>query len=146
MRRFPVAGPFLTVGALLLLLLTGCGKEAGPTPKQGGEPGPDALPVKLDALSVDQCYLNPRSQLPKGCEKYVTEVGNVPGTVRKRAAGADAQLAAQADALEKAVGTFRSAGCTTVATPGGPCTQALDDIAAAVTSLKQRISALPTTG
>jgi len=92
--RFPVA----IGGALLVMVLSGCGNEAGPTPKQGGEPGPDALPTKLDALTVDQCYASPRTQLPKGCEKYVTEVGNVPGTARKRAADRDPRLAAEAEA------------------------------------------------
>ena len=62
MRRFPVA----VGGALLVLVLSGCGTEAGPTPKQGGEPGPDALPTKLAALTVDQCYASPRTQLPEG--------------------------------------------------------------------------------
>jgi len=74
-RRFPVA----IGGALLVLVLSGCGNEAGPAPKRGGEPGPDALPTKLTALTVDQCYASPRTQLPKGCEKYVTELGSVPG-------------------------------------------------------------------
>ncbi|WP_329056583.1 hypothetical protein OG738_06090 [Amycolatopsis sp. NBC_01488] len=132
-------------GALLVLVLSGCGNEAGPTPKQGGEPGPDALPVKLDALTADQCYASPRTQLPKGCEKYVTEVANVPGTARKRANDRDPQLVAEADKLEQAVGEFRGAGCTTVPDPGGPCTQALVDVAGALGSLKKQVAAEPTT-
>jgi hypothetical protein len=141
-RRFPVA----VGGALLVLVLSGCGNEAGPTPKQGGEPGPDALPTKLDALTVDQCYASPRTQLPKGCEKYVTEIGNLPGTARKRAGDNDPQLVTEADALERAVKSFRSAGCTTVPAAGGPCTQALVDIAAALSGLKKQVDARPTTG
>ncbi len=141
-RRFPVA----VGGALLALVLSGCGGEAGPTPKQGGEPGPDALPTKLDALTVDQCYASPRTQLPKGCEKYVTEVGNVPGAARKRAGDDDPRLVAEAGKLELAVGAFRGAGCTTVPDPGGPCTQALVDIAAALAGLKSQVAARPTTG
>ncbi|SFW42587.1 hypothetical protein [Amycolatopsis australiensis] len=141
MRRFPVA----VGGALLVLVLSGCGNEAGPTPKQGGEPGPDALPTKLDALTVDQCYASPRTQLPKGCEKYVTEVGNVPGAARKRANDRDPRLVAEADKLQTAVGEFRGAGCTTVPDAGGPCTQALVDIAAALSGLKKQVDAEPTT-
>jgi hypothetical protein len=133
-------------GALLVLVLSGCGNEAGPTPKQGGEPGPDALPTKLDALTADQCYASPRTQLPKGCEKYVTEVANVPGTARKRAGDDDPQLVTEAGRLEQAVGAFRGAGCTTVPDPGGPCTQALVDVAAALSGLKKQVDARPTTG
>ncbi len=142
MVRFPVA----VGGALLVLLLSGCGSEAGPTPKQGGEPGPDALPTKLDALTADQCYASPRTQLPKGCEKYVTELGSVPGSARKRAGDKDPQLVTEAAGLERAVGVFRSTGCTTVADPGGPCTQALVDIAAALSGLKKQVDARPTEG
>jgi hypothetical protein len=141
-RRFPVA----IGGALLVLVLSGCGNEAGPAPKRGGEPGPDALPTKLTALTVDQCYASPRTQLPKGCEKYVTELGSVPGAARKRAGDGDPQLVTQAGALERAIGAFRGAGCTTVADPGGPCTQALVDIAAALSGLKKQVDARPTTG
>ncbi len=133
-------------GTLLVLVLSGCGNEAGPTPKQGGEPGPDALPTKLDALTVDQCYASPRTQLPKGCEKYVTEVGNVPGSARKRADDRDPQLVAEADKLDQAVKSFRGAGCTTVPDPGGPCTQALVDIAGALADLKKQVAARPTSG
>ncbi|GAB3154525.1 hypothetical protein GCM10027258_58450 [Amycolatopsis stemonae] len=142
MRRFPVA----VGGTLLVLVLSGCGTEAGPTPKQGGEPGPDALPTKLDALTVDQCYASPRTQLPKGCEKYVTEVGNVPGSARKRADDRDPQLVADADQLDRAVKAFRGASCTTVPEPGGSCTQALVDIAAALSDLKKQVAARPTSG
>ncbi|WP_439386475.1 hypothetical protein [Amycolatopsis lexingtonensis] len=133
-------------GAVLVLVLSGCGSEAGPTPKQGGEPGPDALPTKLDALTADQCYASPRTQLPKGCEKYVTEVGNVPGAARKRADDRDPQLVAEADRLDTAVKAFRSAGCTTVPDAGGPCTQALVDVAAALSGLKKQVDARPTSG
>ena len=142
MSRFPVA----VGGALLVLVLSGCGTEAGPTPKQGGEPGPDALPTKLAALTVDQCYASPRTQLPKGCEKYVTEVANVPGSARKRADDRDPQLVAEADKLDTAVKAFRGAGCTTVPDAGGPCTQALVDVAAALSGLKKQVDARPTTG
>ena len=133
-------------GAVLVLVVSGCGKEAGPTPKRGGEPSPDALPTKLDALTVDQCYASPRTQLPKGCEKYVTEVGNVPGAARKRADDRDPQLVAEAGKLDQAVGEFRSAGCTSVPAAGGPCSQALVDIAAALSALKKQVDARPTSG
>jgi hypothetical protein len=139
--------PVAVGGALLVLVLSGCGNEAGPAPKrQGGEPGPDALPTKLAALTVDQCYASPRTQLPKGCEKYVTEVANVPGAARKRANDRDPQLVAEAGRLEQGVGEFRGAGCTTVPAAGGPCSQALVDIAAALSDLKKQVDARPTSG
>ena len=42
--------------------------------------------------------------------------------------------------------SFRSAGCTTVPAAGGPCTQALVDVAAALSGLKKQVDARPTTG
>ena len=102
--------------------------------------------MKLDALSVDQCYLNPRTQTPKGCEKFVTELGGTAGSVRERAKGSNKPLIAQADALDHAVAAYRGSSCSTVTTPGGPCTQALSDIASAVTAIKQLVKGQATTG
>jgi hypothetical protein len=140
-RKFPVAV------AALLLLLTACGHEGEVTPGQSGQQfSPDALPVKLDALSTDQCYLNPRTQTPKGCEKYVTELGGTAGAVRQRGGGTSKPLNAEADALDHAVAAYRSASCSTVTTPGGPCTDALSDIANAVSAIKQLVKTQATPG
>jgi hypothetical protein len=129
------------------LVLSGCnGQEAGPKPKQGGAPGPDALPIKLSALTADECYLNPATQLPKGCEKYVTELSNTAGQARKRAGDTDPQLSAQSDALTKAVSAFRSSSCTTEAKTGGPCTQALTDIASSLTAIQNLVKKQATPG
>ncbi|GAA4549125.1 hypothetical protein [Amycolatopsis samaneae] len=131
--------------AALLLVLGGCSREAGPTPKAGGQAGPDSLPIKLDALTTDQCFLSPAAQVPSGCEKYVTQLDGT-GRVIQQQAGTDRPLADQATALSRGITAFRSAGCTTVATPGGPCTTALTDIAAAVTKIKDLVAQRPTTG
>jgi hypothetical protein len=132
---------------VLVLSLAGCGTEAGPAPRPPAqEPGPDALPTKLGALSADQCYLSPQTQLPKGCEKFVTELGGTAGTVRKRAGSTDKALAAQADALDRGITSYRGTGCSSVPTPGGPCTQALVDISAALKTIKLLVSAPAKTG
>ncbi|WP_116204253.1 hypothetical protein [Amycolatopsis circi] len=135
---------------VLALVLTGCSTEAGPKARPGaGDPGPDALPTKLDALSADACFTGPQTQLPKGCEKYVTEVGNTAGSVHKLAKAGktvNQPLDRDATALDQAVGAFRQAGCTTVPTPGGACTQALVSISAALTEAKQKVNQLATTG
>ncbi|MGW4483553.1 hypothetical protein ACWEOE_06910 [Amycolatopsis sp. NPDC004368] len=137
-------------GVLLTLTLAGCGSEAGPTPGPNpGTPGPDALPIKLDALSADACYTSPQTQLPKGCEKYVTEVSGTAGAVHARAAAGktvDVALEHAAAALDQGVGAFRGAGCTTVPTAGGPCTQALITISGALTSVKTLVNQQATTG
>lgn len=137
-------------GVLLSLVLTGCGSEAGPTPGPNpGSPGPDALPIKLDALSADACYTTPQTQLPKGCEKFVTEVGGTAAAVHQRAAAGktvDVALDHAAAALDQGVSAFRGAGCTTVPTAGGPCTQALITISGALTSVKKLVSQQATTG
>lgn len=127
----------------LLFMLTACGREAGPKPKAPApEPGPDALPTKLIALSVDQCFVAPKVEAPKGCEKYVTEVGNTTGTVRKRVPAAGPS----ADAVDAAVQVFRTSSCKTTAAPGGPCTQALVDMANALESIKTTVNKQATTG
>lgn len=135
---------------VLALVLTGCSNEAGPKARPGaGDPGPDALPTKLDALSADACFTAPQSQLPKGCEKYVTEVGNTAGSVHRLAKAGktvNQPLDADATAIDQAVGAFRQAGCTTVPAPGGACTQALVSISGALTEVKQKVDQLATTG
>ncbi|WP_326568414.1 hypothetical protein VSH64_42740 [Amycolatopsis rhabdoformis] len=137
-------------GVLLALTLAGCGSEAGPTPGPNpGTPGPDALPIKLDALSADACYASPQTQLPKGCEKYVTEVSGTAASVHERAAAGktlDVALDHAAAALDQGVGAFRGAGCTTVPTAGGPCTEALVTISGALTSVKKLVNQQATTG
>lgn len=140
-RRFLVA-----LGGALFVL-TGCDHEAGPTPGPNpGTPGPDALPIKLDALSTDECFTAPSTQAPKGCEKYVTELGGTSGQIRQRDGRNAAALSAQADALDKAVGAFRSADCTTEPDPGGQCTQALDDIAGILATVTKLVNSEATTG
>ncbi|MBB4686111.1 hypothetical protein [Amycolatopsis jiangsuensis] len=135
---------------VLTVVLTGCSHEAGPTPGPNpGTPGPDALPIKLDALSADACYSSPETQLPRGCEKYVTEVGGTAGAVHQRAQAGktvNRPLDAQGTALDQAVGAFRGAGCTTVPSPGGACTKALSDIATAITAVKKQVNQQATTG
>lgn len=133
------------IGGALVLLLSACGgQEAGPTPKQGGEPGPDALPLKLNALTADQCFLAPDQQQPKECEKYVTELGNTAAQVRARAGVKDVPLSKLADQLDKGVKAYRDNTCNTVDKPGnGPCTQAVADIAAALNAIKTSVNSQP---
>ena len=130
-------------------MLSGCGSnQAGPTPTgQTRDAGPDTLPLKLNALTADQCFLAPAQQGPKTCEKYVTELGNTAAQVRNRAGATDQPLTKLADQLDAAVGAFRSHTCTTVETPGnGPCTQAISDIATALQAIKTKVKGQATTG
>lgn len=133
-----------------MLLLSGCGdNEAGPkTAQPAGDPGPDALPIKLNALTVDDCYLSPDIQIPQGCEKYVTELGNTVNTLRDRATTSkDPQLTVQADRLDKAVSTYRSNSCNTVTSSGnGPCKDALVDIAGTLNLIKANVQKQGTPG
>jgi hypothetical protein len=137
------------VGGALVLALSACGGAAtSPSPaSQTPDQGPDTLPIKLNALSADQCFLSPDMQAPKGCEKYVTELGNTSRTVRQRAGSQDQRLSALADELDKAVGAYRSNACNTVSSPGnGPCTQALTDIATTLGSMRTAVARQATTG
>jgi hypothetical protein len=111
------------------------------------DPGPDALPIKLEALTADQCFRSPDRQIPKGCEKYVTELGNTAASVRKRAGDQDPQLVALADRLDRFVGAYRTTGCGTIGTPGsGPCTQALADMAATLGDIRAAVDRPASTG
>jgi hypothetical protein len=134
---------------VLVLVLSGCGSNGtvtAPTGQTQSE-GPDTLPLKLKALTADQCFLAPSQQRPKSCEKYVTELGNTAAQVRKRAGAKDKPLSNLADQLDTAVNAFRSNNCLTVDTPGnGPCTQAISDIATALQAIKTRVNGQATTG
>jgi hypothetical protein len=126
----------------LALVLAGCGgQEAGPTPKGGGQATtPDALATKLRALTADQCFASPARQVPKGCQKYVTELASTAGMVRELA-----KLPVQADALSKEITTYRDTRCETIDTPGGPCSQTLSDIANTLRDIKTTVDAKVTT-
>jgi hypothetical protein len=136
------------VGVLVLVLSACGGNETGPAPTNPTqEPGPDPLVLKVDALSVDQCFLVPEQQQPKGCEKYVTQLGNTAAMVRDRAGSTDVRLATLADQLDKAVSAYRGNACDTVVTAGpGPCTQALSDISSSLQAIKTRVDNQATTG
>lgn len=139
MRRILAA----TCGTLFLFLAA-CGTEAGPTPKQGADPGPGALSVKLDALMTDACYRQPAAAPSPGCEKYVTQIANVPGTAQKYAGTKHPELADAATRLAGGVSAYRDQHCDATAEPG--CPDALGAIATALAEVKTGVAALPTSG
>ncbi|MDQ0377283.1 hypothetical protein [Amycolatopsis thermophila] len=132
--------PLIALGALALVL-AGCSNEAGPTPKGsvGQADTPYALSVKLDALAADPCFRDPAGSTPRGCGKYVTELGSTPGLVREQAGTRHPDLVALAGDLERGIGTYRDGRCDTVADPGDPCTPALTKIADTLRSIKQLV-------
>ncbi len=122
--------------ACLLLVLGGCGSGEVPvTVKPTRSTAPDVLPIKLRALTTDRCYLAPGTESPKGCQKYVTEVSGAAGNVRKRRP----DLVPNADALDRPISVFRTTNCQDQAAPGGPCTQALVDMSAALTTVQSLV-------
>lgn len=138
--------PLIALGALALVL-AGCSNEAGPTPKGsvGQAQTPYALSVKLNALTADICFRDPAGSTPRGCGKYVTELGSTPGVVREQAGTKHPDLVAEANALDKGIGAYRDNHCDTVPAPGGVCTTALTTISDSVRSIKQLVDTqLPT--
>lgn len=125
----------LALGALMLTLTACGGREAGPVPHGGGQATtPDALTVKLRALNTDECWRTPGQQLPRGCAKYVTELGSTVGMVREQPG-----LTALADDLAKEVGDYHAAHCETVTAPGDPCSRTLTEIAATLTATRDKL-------
>lgn len=132
----------------LALVLAGCGgEEAGPRPK-GGQVAtdPQALATKLRAYTSDTCFTAPDKQVPKGCEKYVTELGGSIGMVREQAGTKHPELNRLADALDKSVAAYRAPHCETVTQPGNPCSPALREIADNLRDIKQDIDTQVATG
>jgi hypothetical protein len=127
--------------AVLLLALSGCSQEAGPTPEggQAPDPGPHALHVKLEALTADDCYRFPARIKPPSCQKYVTEVANIPQTAQRFAAG-HPRLADAVKALSAGITGYRSHSCDEQGTAA--CAGALGDIATALTQVRDRVAAL----
>ncbi len=124
----------------LALMLAGCGSEAGPTPKGGGvATDPAALATKLRVYTADTCFTAPEQQTPRGCQKYVTELGGSIGMIREQAGAKHPNLNTLADSLDKAIAAYRGPHCDTVATPGNPCSPALREIATSLRDIKQVI-------
>ncbi|WP_307849690.1 hypothetical protein [Qaidamihabitans albus] len=131
-----------TLAGALLLMLPACSEEAGPTPKQAPDPGPEALSVKLGNLMVDPCFRRPAEMDPPSCQKYVTQLASVPGTAEKFAGTEHPELAAAARELAAGVSTYRDNGCA-APDAGEACTRALTDIAAAVEEIEAGVGELP---
>ncbi|TQJ04815.1 hypothetical protein [Amycolatopsis cihanbeyliensis] len=137
-------GVQVAVAGTLLALLAGCGSEAGPTPERPApDPGPGALRVKLEALAVDQCYLAPTEQDPPGCEKYVTQLGSIPGAAEKYAGEAHPDLAEHGRELERGIQDYRAHACYTAGGADEPeCPKALADMATALHEVQRSLGDL----
>ncbi|RZQ62694.1 hypothetical protein [Amycolatopsis suaedae] len=120
--------------AVLLLALTACGETGTRVP---AEVNATSLRTKLGAQTTDQCFLQPARQRPAGCEKYVTQLGGVVGSVDELALR-DPALAEPGRALRAGIDAYRAATCGTTG-PAEPCRKALTDIAAAVEAVKTRL-------
>ncbi|ACU95699.1 hypothetical protein [Saccharomonospora viridis] len=127
--------------AAALFTLTGCSGEAGPTPKGTPDPGPAALARKVTVLRADDCHTAPTEVRPADCEKYVTQVENIPGNAHKYATG-HPRLAEAADTLSSTLRAYRHNNCAGSG-DADVCTSALTDMASALTDLHTELSALP---
>ncbi|PXY19847.1 hypothetical protein DI005_03270 [Prauserella sp. PE36] len=133
----------VTAAAVVLLPLSACAREAGPTPKGAApDPGPGALRVKLEALTMDVCFTDPTEMDPPGCQKYVTQLGTVPGTAQKFAGTEHPELAEAGRALDKAIRGYRDNTCGTQGSADA-CTEALVDMSTALGQVKAHVSKLP---
>ncbi|WP_197321366.1 hypothetical protein [Saccharomonospora sp. NB11] len=124
-----------------VLALTGCSREAGPSPKGSPDPGPGALATKIRALQADDCHRAPTEVRAPSCEKFVTQLSNVPGTARKYAAD-HPRLAEAAERLDSTVRAYRNNDCA----GGGDadvCAATLTDMASALSDVHTELSTLP---
>lgn len=125
-----------------MVLTSACSREAGPTPTGGGDdPGPAALATKLRALTEDACYRDPGGGDPAGCQKYVTQLGSVPGKARDYAKGDHPELSKAANALDKGLTTYNNGQCGD--SGGRQCEQSLQDISSALGNVQEGVEKLP---
>jgi len=137
----------VAVAGVLMVLASACSREAGPTPTGGGEdPGPSALATKLRAITQDVCYRAPGDIDPPECQKYVTQLGSVPGQARDYAKNEHPELTSAADTLGKGLRAYNSGGCGDDPGASGDteaCTQSLQDIADALGDVQAGVRQLP---
>ncbi|GAA1246294.1 hypothetical protein GCM10009676_35500 [Prauserella halophila] len=142
----------MVVAGVLVVLTSACSREAGPMPSGGGEdPGPAALATKLRALTQDVCYRSPADIEPTACEKYVTQLGSIPGSARDFAQGQYGRddrprLIEAADTLEEGLSSYNNGQCGRSADGSGDddeCTQTLQDIAGALDDVQTGVQQLP---
>lgn len=143
----------VVMAGVLVMLTSACSREAGPMATGGGgeDPGPAALDTKLRALTQDVCYRSPADIEPTACEKYVTQLGSVPGSARDFARGDYGRddhtgLIKAADTLGDGLSTYNKAQCGRSAGGSGDegaCTQTLQEIANALGDVHDGVQQLP---
>lgn len=123
---------------LVLATGTACDRDDRPTVDL------DALRIKLGALVTDSCHSEPRAQRPKGCQKYVTQLGNTARTVAAAARAGASELEAPAKAMTAGIEAYRAGKCET-ANPRSDqaCYEALDAIAVAVEDVREKLGSKP---
>lgn len=134
---------------MLILTLAACSEEAGPTPEQQQpeDPGPEALHVKLDALTADECFRLRDEMQPPDCEKYITQVANVPDRARDYAGTEHPDLREAADDLDSGIADYRNHKCDREENAdASACSAAIDDVADAVAAVKAEVEQLPEMG
>lgn len=128
----------LAAAALVLVAGTACDRDQTPTVDL------PALRIKLQALTTDACHSDPRSLPPKGCQKYVTQLGNTARTVAAAAQAGNEGLAGPAEAMSRGVKAYRAGKCELVRPVSDHvCYEALDAIAAAVEQTQRQLGSQP---
>lgn len=132
--------------ALSILVVTACSQEAGPTPQQQPEdPGPEALYVKLDALTADECFRFPDEMAPSDCQKYVTQMANIPERAQNYAGTEHPDLAEAAKNLDAGIKEYRQQACEKDQNREA-CVETVTDIASLLEEVRTEVAALPDVG
>lgn len=105
----------LVPAAALLLVTTGCSREAGPSAPPVAKYGPSVqdLTVKAAALQADQCQTVDAATVYPECERYATEVVNFGNSVVSETAGSKpaADIKAAVDKMQGAIADFEKRQC-----------------------------------
>ncbi|MBK1788889.1 hypothetical protein [Prauserella cavernicola] len=132
----------LVAAVAVLLSLSGCSREAGPTPKgAAADPGPGALQMKLEALTTDVCFTEPTQVDSPGCEKFVTQLGTMPGMAQKFAGTEHPELAEAGRELDQLIRAYRAGNCGNEGSD--ECTDILVDMSTTLGQVEAGVSKLP---
>lgn len=129
----------IAAGIGLLLAACGVGTDRDMDPSERIDVR--TLQLKLRALMTDPCHREPAEQLPRHCEKFVTQLANTANTVAAAGRAGYPELAGPARRMTEQIDGYRKGDCHTARPDDAQaCVAALSALADALGEVEAQLT------